>query len=662
MFRPTLRRTVVVMIAAVSLFSVLAGTLTLSLLHEDALAERSERQLTSLGTALIEALAAQELAALSLATAIALDDDAMADWAAGDRDALQARIVPRLERFRADFGLANIVFHGPPATPFLRVHRPDRFGDDLSAGRPMLARAVATRTRVSGLEFGRLAGLSVRGIVPASHNGRALGVVDVGFSIKGRFGDAFIARKAEALNAGITFATMEDGALNIITSAGAPNPITGELVAEALTGKTLSREVMEDGIPHTLAALPLRNADGTPIAAMVIDLDRSADLAEATEARIVTAIIAAVLLLLSIALGMIVMSRPLRALKRTIAATVTLASGTTELTLADGHRRDEVGDLARSLNVFREATIKQRNEEAARLREHEVTAEQTEAALNTLSDEMEAQGGDLVRAICEQINAIIGAKDGLIASIGALQSGTAMVADNASLSLTRANTIASAAKELASSSAEIAQEVDRTAKTARTAAGEAADTKAVVEKLTKAASNVNDVVSLIAEIAEKTNLLALNATIEAARAGEAGKGFAVVAGEVKALANQTAKATSDITAEIEQMRTVTNAAVASMTTIGTTIGAIDQTSANAAAVVEQQTSATQEIARSISDTATSVREVSEAASTMSNNATDAHNVATELGAELRAVDAAARNMSDQLARIVRHSLQVVTTS
>ncbi len=191
-------------------------------------------------------------------------------------------------------------------------------------------------------------------------------------------------------------------------------------------------------------------------------------------------------------------------------------------------------------------------------------------------------------------------------------------------------TVASAAEELSASIAEIDRRVAHSATIAAKAHQEAIQTDGLVQGLSQAAQKIGDVVQLISNIASQTNLLALNATIEAARAGEAGKGFAVVAGEVKNLANQTAKATDDITAQVGAMQAVTAQAVAAIRGIGATVGEINEISASITASVDEQRSATQEIAQNVQQAAASTSEVTANVSSVGQAAIDTKNASSQV--------------------------------
>ncbi len=230
-----------------------------------------------------------------------------------------------------------------------------------------------------------------------------------------------------------------------------------------------------------------------------------------------------------------------------------------------------------------------------------------------------------------------------------LSNSVAAAAEQASVNM---QTVASAAEEVSASVKEISQQIATSTSIANEAVCQAEETTQTIEMLSTAAQEIGDVVKMINDIAEKTNLLALNATIEAARAGDAGKGFAVVAGEVKSLANQTAKATEDITSQVESMQGVTNAAVKAIASIHDIIDRINEATVSISSAIEEQAAAAGEIARNTNEAASGAKEVTQNISSVSKMAGD-----TGISAQ-QVLDSSEvlSNQSEMLKREVEHLL------
>ncbi|EWY36478.1 chemotaxis sensory transducer [Skermanella stibiiresistens SB22] len=324
-----------------------------------------------------------------------------------------------------------------------------------------------------------------------------------------------------------------------------------------------------------------------------------------------------------------------------------LAEGNSGVEVKGVERGDEIGEMARTVGVFRDNMIRAATLEDQR-RTDEEARERRRQSLERLTHDFGVGIDEVVKAVSAQAVEMRSSSESMsaIAEETARQSSAAAAAsDQARVNV---QTVAAAAEELSSSINEISRQVSESSRVATVAVSEVARTNGSVASLVAAADKIGEVVNLISDIASQTNLLALNATIEAARAGEAGKGFAIVASEVKNLANQTAKATEDIATQIAGMQAATSGAVGAIQAIGGTITRIDEIVTVIAAAVEEQGSATREIARNIQEASRGTDEVS-------SNINGVHGAAGETGrtaSQVLEVAAGVAHQADTLRREV----------
>jgi methyl-accepting chemotaxis protein len=300
-------------------------------------------------------------------------------------------------------------------------------------------------------------------------------------------------------------------------------------------------------------------------------------------------------------------SRPLGQLGARMRA---LADGVLEGDIPGAGRRDEVGAMAATVQIFKDNALRIRGLEKVEAETQERAASERRAAMDNLANDFERSVNGIVRSVSTAAAGMQTTAQSMTATASDASARAATVGAASQSASNNVGTVAAAAEELSSSVAEISRQVTRSSEIASKAVGDAERTNATVQALSTGAEKIGEVVKLIHSIAAQTNLLALNATIEAARAGESGRGFAVVASEVKALANQTAKATEEISAQVSAMQASTSDAVLSIGGISETIAQMSEITVSISAAIDQQGDATREIARNIQSVATGSSEIS----------------------------------------------------
>ena len=429
-------------------------------------------------------------------------------------------------------------------------------------------------------------------------------------------------------------------------------------IANGLSGKIAG---LEQGVLHDLQALLERNASEDEFAALDNVLDENGigldeqlgafaksvevevgiatehmhDALSLTKTLATTSTIAAIIVLVGL---LFTISRSITsALYNMTSAMLKLADGDKGVDIPALGQADEIGQMADAVQVFKENMIK-----AERLAAEQVQAqeqrEQRTKRIEDITQDFDSSVSGMLDTVSSASTELQSTAQTMSATADQTNHQATNVAGAAEEASANVQTVASAAEELSSSISEISRQVSQSTQVAGAAVSEVEGANAKVQGLAEAANKIGEVVALITDIADQTNLLALNATIEAARAGEAGKGFAVVASEVKNLANQTAKATEEISNQIGGIQGATRDAVTAIGSIGGIINQINEITSAIAAAVEEQGAATQEIARNVEqasngtqEVSTNISQVTQAASETGSSASQILDAAGQLG-------------------------------
>ncbi|HEB54721.1 MAG TPA: methyl-accepting chemotaxis protein [Gammaproteobacteria bacterium] len=528
-------------------------------------------------------------------------------FAEGDRQALAQRTVPLFKLFRDKFAVRQFQFHTPPAISFLRAHKPQKFGDDLSSFRKTVVKTNETKQPVFGLEKG-VAGLGIRGIVPVFYQQKHIGSVEFGMS----FGQPFFENFKKEYNVDIALYVKRDNDFQVFGSTiGENDLLPTEDMNRAIEGQEVSLQSVYNNQPITVYARAINDFSGQPVGVLEIVMDRSDYVAAVNNIRNITIMVCALVLAAGLILVYFLSKGITGPIKRTVDAMNDIADGEGDLTMRlDENGRDEIAMLAKAFNKFSEKVRKTVSQVAGSTIQLASAAEELDTITRKTTEGVMQQQSET-----EQVATAMNEMTATVQEVARHASEAVTLAQSANEESVSGKNIVS---ETTSVINKLAAEIERSA--------------SVINELESDSENIGSVLDVIKGIAEQTNLLALNAAIEAARAGDQGRGFAVVADEVRTLASRTQQSTEEIQNMIERLQRNSRQAVevmqaskdcagtsvekadaasVSLMTITESVTKISDMNVQIATAAEEQSSVSEEINRNISNINEVVRQTAE---------------------------------------------------
>ena len=542
--------------------------------------------------------------------------------ATGDRENLLQESQPLWESFKQKYDISVIHFHTPPATSFLRVNTPTKYGDDLSSFRHTVLQANRDKKVVVGLELG-VSGLASRAVVPLQRDGKHFGTVEVGIDLN----DNLMLEMKKVYQTDISLVGREGNKFIYIakthqlTIPDSQFPYLEKLFKE---DSITTRQVNKDGKILVTTYGPIKDFQGVTLAMLAVPMDITEDVAKAKRATLSILLLCSGILLIAIFAVFFLFNRLVNQPINSMVGRMEKAGRGDLTSLNDrANRADEFGLLSGHFTHLLSSV-------ASMVRDIQRNSDDLAgkaAALTGVSDKLAAESNDTA----SRSQAVAAASEEMSSNMNSVAAAAEEAAANV-------GSMSAATEEIAGTVSNIQRNTAQAKEITGQAVNEAKDISGKVDELGTAAQDIGKVTETITEISEQTNLLALNATIEAARAGEAGKGFAVVANEIKDLAKQTATATGEIRARIEGIQHSTGTTVDGIKKISAIITEIDTIVSSIATALEEQNATMQELTTNIVQAGEGIGEVSE-------NVAQSSAVSVEIAQDIARVNVAAGEIS-----------------